>query len=270
MSPRSPSTFKSLQTSEIFLLISGEMVTLFRLFLATIICLANSALSPAYCARKPFGSSANCWQPSTICTRSSGSRSVRIMACMPKRSSNWGRSSPSSGLPLPTRMNLAGCRTLIPSRSTVFQPPAALSSKTSTRWSSKRFTSSTYRMPRLALASNPGSKAFLPWVRAFSISIVPQTRSSVAPRGKSIIGTFFNTMGNSSLFAFRFRTSSLMLSNSVGEELYGSSATVSISGSRSTRARIVVVLPVPRSPRIMTPPIFGSITLRMRASFISD
>lgn len=43
----------------------------------------------------------------------------------PKRSSSWGRSSPSAGLPLPIMMNLAGCTMEMPSRSTVFWPPAA-------------------------------------------------------------------------------------------------------------------------------------------------
>ena len=36
-----------------------------------------------------------------------------------------GRSSPSAGLPLPIMMNLAGCWMEMPSRSTVFCPPAA-------------------------------------------------------------------------------------------------------------------------------------------------
>lgn len=49
-------------------------------------------------------------------------------------------------------MNLAGCTIDTPSRSTVLRPDAAESSTTSTSPSSSRFTSSTYRMPRLALA----------------------------------------------------------------------------------------------------------------------
>ncbi len=49
-------------------------------------------------------------------------------------------------------MKRAGCAMLMPSRSTVFTPLAALSSTTSTRPSSSRFTSSTYRMPRFAFA----------------------------------------------------------------------------------------------------------------------
>ena len=42
-------------------------------------------------------------------------------------------------------------------RSTVERPIAAASSSRSTRWSCSRFTSSTYRIPRCAAASSPGS-----------------------------------------------------------------------------------------------------------------
>ncbi len=53
----------------------------------------------------------------------------------PKRSSSCGRSSPSSGFIVPTRMNREGCAdTDTPSRSTVFTPIAAASSSTSTMW----------------------------------------------------------------------------------------------------------------------------------------
>ena len=62
-----------------------------------------------------------------------GSLTVRISACIPNRSKSCGRNSPSSGFPEPTKTNRAGCRMEIPSRSTVFQPLAAESSKTSTR-----------------------------------------------------------------------------------------------------------------------------------------
>lgn len=41
-------------------------------------------------------------------------------------------------------------------------------------------------------------------------------------------------------------------------ELKGSLSTTLISGSRSASARMVVDLPVPRSPMIMTPPIWGA------------
>mmetsp|Transcript_68807 Transcript_68807/g.108485 ORF Transcript_68807/g.108485 Transcript_68807/m.108485 type:complete len:220 (-) Transcript_68807:522-1181(-) len=219
MSPRNPSMLSSEHTWEIFLAISGSVFTSFNLFCASKICVANSWLSSRNFSLNPTGSSAKSRVLSTIFTRSSGSRSVLMSACMPKRSNSWGRSSPSSGLPLPTRMNLAGWRMLMPSRSTVFQPPAAESSRTSTRWSSSKFTSSTYKIPRFAFASSPGSKAFLPWVRAFSMSMVPQTRSSVAPKGRSIMGTFLYFKGKSSPVALRSRTSWLMTSSSSGEEL---------------------------------------------------
>mmetsp|Transcript_19820 Transcript_19820/g.51518 ORF Transcript_19820/g.51518 Transcript_19820/m.51518 type:complete len:313 (+) Transcript_19820:3598-4536(+) len=189
---------------------------------------------------------------------------------MPNRSSSCGRSSPSSGLPLPTRMKRAGWLMLIPSRSTVFQPEAAESSSTSTKWSSSRLTSSTYRMPRLAFASRPGSKAFTPSVKAFSMSMVPHTRSSVAPRGKSIMGIFMDSTGSCSPALRRMRISSLMTSGSEGSELKASLATTWISGSKSARARMVVDFPVPLSPMIITPPILGSITFRIKDSFISS
>ena len=40
----------------------------------------------------------------------------------------------------------------------------------------------------------PGSNALTPSLRAFSISMVPQRRSSVAPRGRSTIGTCFSSV----------------------------------------------------------------------------
>ena len=125
-------------------------------------------------------------------------------------------------------------------------------------------------MPRLALASNPGSKAFTPSDRAFSMSIVPQTRSSVAPRGRSTIVTFFLAMVKGMASSTLCRTSSLIKSGSLGSELKGSLATTSISGKRSAKALIVVDFPVPRSPIIITPPILGSMTLSIRDNFISS
>jgi carbamoyl-phosphate synthase large subunit len=56
------------------------------------------------------------------------------------------------------------------------------------------------KIPRFAFANKPGSKAFIPSVKAFSISIVPHTRSSVAPKGKSIIGILIFSVSNFSLF----------------------------------------------------------------------
>ncbi|KAG0486458.1 hypothetical protein HPP92_008553 [Vanilla planifolia] len=61
-----------------------------------------------------------------------------------------------------------------------------------------------------------------------------------------------------------------MDSGSSGSELKGSPMTTLISGRRSTSDRTAVDLPVPRSPIIITPPIFGSMTFSMRHSFISS
>ena len=124
-----------------------------------------------------------------ISTRAGGSDSPTTVTHSPNRSSSWGRSSPSSGFIVPTSENRAGWVRLMPSRSTVLTPIAAESSSRSTTWSSRRFTSSTYRMPRWASASSPGSNRLRPAVRAVSRSSVPATRSSVAPIGSSTTGT---------------------------------------------------------------------------------
>ena len=60
---------------------------------------------------------------------------------------------------VPTSTSRAAWATDTPSRSTVERPIAAASSSRSTRWSCSRFTSSTYRIPRCAAASSPGSYA---------------------------------------------------------------------------------------------------------------
>mmetsp|Transcript_6204 Transcript_6204/g.20791 ORF Transcript_6204/g.20791 Transcript_6204/m.20791 type:complete len:253 (+) Transcript_6204:1594-2352(+) len=189
---------------------------------------------------------------------------------MPKRSRSCGLSSPSSGFPLPIKMNLAGWQMEMPSRSTVFHPEAAESRSTSTRWSSRRLTSSTYRIPRLALARSPGSNALVPSVRAFSMSMVPHTRSSVAPRGRStmLMGTLAVSMVSPRLY--RASTSGAIKFGSVGEDMNASSLTMSIRGRRSTSARTVVDFPVPRSPITMIPPMFGSMMFIIAANFISS
>mmetsp|Transcript_14492 Transcript_14492/g.43809 ORF Transcript_14492/g.43809 Transcript_14492/m.43809 type:complete len:285 (-) Transcript_14492:206-1060(-) len=205
---------------------------------------------------------------STSCTRCSMFCSVLTSTLSPNRSSSWGRSSPSVGLPDPIITNLAGWAMETPSRSTVLMPEAALSSTTSTSPSSSRFTSSTYSTPLLALASKPGSKALTPSVSAFSMSMVPHTRSSVAPRGRSTMLMRVALTSSCSPARTRWRTSSDMDSWSTGSLLKGSPATTWILGSRSVSARTVVDLPVPRSPITMTPPIFGSMMLSSKASFI--
>ena len=140
-------------------------------------------------AKNAIGSRSKASRRLIIVTRSCILLGVFTSTAKPNRSKSWGRNSPSSGLPLPTKTNLAGWRILKPSRSTTFSPEAATSISKSTKWSSSKFTSSIYRKPRLARANKPGSNAFSPRVNAFSRSKAPTTRSSVAPKGKSTTGT---------------------------------------------------------------------------------
>ena len=53
-----------------------------------------------------------------------------------------------------------------------------------------------------------------------------------------------------------------------GSSLKGESATTRTSGSSAASARAAVDLPVPRSPRMSTPPMRMSIALRIRARFM--
>mmetsp|Transcript_5287 Transcript_5287/g.10002 ORF Transcript_5287/g.10002 Transcript_5287/m.10002 type:complete len:223 (-) Transcript_5287:167-835(-) len=157
-----------------------------------------------------------------------------------------------------------------PSRSTVFHPDAAESRTTSTKPSSSRFTSSTYKMPRFALASSPGSYAFTPSESARSMSIVPQMRSSVAPRGSSITGILMALRSRGSPRLDISLASGPISAGLSGLELYWSPTTTSISGRISAIARTACDLPVPRSPIISTPPSAGSMMLSMRPSFMSS
>ncbi|RAL44759.1 hypothetical protein DM860_003518 [Cuscuta australis] len=102
------------------------------------------------------------------------------------------------------------------------------------------------------------------------MSMVPQTRSSVAPNGRSTMLILVRATGKSSPAEIFSRISTLITSGSSGSELNGSPETTLISGSKSTNDRTVVDFPVPRSPIIITPPIFGSITLSKRHNFISS
>ena len=141
------------------------------------------ASAGAQVAVKPAGAASKATRRRTISARRAGSRSVSTATLSPKRSSNCGRNSPSSGFIVPIRMKAAGWLTETPSRSTVLTPSAAASSSASTRWSASRLTSSIARMPRWAAASSPGSKRRSPLTIARSRSSVPSSRSSVAPIG---------------------------------------------------------------------------------------
>ena len=107
-----------------------------RILSASFICAsANSALHLP-------GSHSKLSATFTTLTRASASDKLSTFTWSPNRSRSCGLSSPSSGFIVPTRMNLAGCPTETPSRSTIFAPIAAESSRTSATWSSSRFTSS--------------------------------------------------------------------------------------------------------------------------------
>mmetsp|Transcript_13424 Transcript_13424/g.48847 ORF Transcript_13424/g.48847 Transcript_13424/m.48847 type:complete len:234 (-) Transcript_13424:207-908(-) len=125
-------------------------------------------------------------------------------------------------------------------------------------------------MPRLAVARRPGSKLFLPSVRAFSMSMVPQMRSSVAPRGSSTSGTLISSVSNLPPLCRVARASGPITRESSGSELNMSPLTVVMSGSKSDSERTTVDLPVPRSPVIKTPPMRGSTIFSNSARFISS
>src|SRR6056297_1982663 len=179
----------------------------------------------------------------------------------PNRSRSCGRSSPSSGLPEPTSTKRASWRIDSPSRSTALRPDCATSSNRSTMWSSSKLTSSIYRYPRLARASRPGSKAFSPRVRARSISKAPVTRSSLTPRGRSMTGVGRSTSSVSLTLAQSGQWAG-------SAELTGHPRTTVIGGKRAAKARTAVDFPVPRSPNTRTPPMPGSIAVRIMARFI--
>jgi hypothetical protein len=192
----------------------------------------------------------------------------RISTHRANRSSNCGRRSPSSGFIVPIRINRAGWLKEMPSRSTTLMPIAAASNSRSTTWSSSRFTSSTYKTPRLAVAKTPGSKCFSPFWIARSISRVPTTRSSVALTGRSTKRVRRRTDLNSSPCSVRSRQLVHQVLGRCGSQPKGQSATTVISGSNAARARAAVLLAVPRSPRMRTPPMRGLIAFSTRARFM--
>ena len=158
----------------------------------------------------------------------------------------------------------------IPSLSTTLIPLAATSSSISTRWSSSRFTSSTYRIPRFAAASRPGSKVRLPVCSAFSMCRLPTNLSSVAFSGNST-----NGVGRKAVWTVPCPPRPAIsrpshVKGARGSELKGHPSTTSSGGSNWASARAAVDLPVPFRPRTSTPPIDGSTAFRIRAVFMAD
>src|SRR5450830_13185 len=179
----------------------------------------------------------------------------------PKRSSNCGRRSPSSRFIVPISVKRAGCETDRPSRWTELTPIAATSSSTSTSCSGKRLTSSMYRMPRCAVASRPGCKALFSPFKARCRSSVPSTRSSVAPSGKVTKGTVAETV-----LASPWQTAHCS-AGCPGRQLKAQPATRSMGGNTAVNARAAVLLAVPLSPRIRTPPSVVSTAHSSKAFF---
>ena len=86
---------------------------------------------------------------------------------------------------VPTSTNRAACSTETPSRSTVSGPSRRRRAAGRRGGRGSRLTSSTYRSPRWARASRPGSYSATPSRSARSRCSEPITRSSVAPTGSS-------------------------------------------------------------------------------------
>ncbi len=213
---------------------------------------ASACSSAAQAAANEAGSASYASRRRTTSARSSASRVAAISTVRPNRSSNCGRSSPSSGFIVPTSRNRAACRTETPSRSTYERPIAAASSSRSTRWSCSRFTSSMYSTPRCAFANSPGSYAFTPSASARSRSSEPTTRSSETPTGNST-----RYAGRSSAAAPRCGPSGHCGSGAAGSQANRQPATVAIDGSNPASARTIVDFAVPFSPRTSTPPTAG-------------
>ncbi len=143
MSARMPSTSKPAHTAAIRRSAPSPSRTLGSSARAAAMRSRSASSSAAHFAAKATGSSSYASRRRTTSTRSSVSREAATSTVSPKRSSNCGRSSPSSGFMVPTRRKRAAWRTETPSRSTDDEPVAAASRRESTRWSPRRLTSST-------------------------------------------------------------------------------------------------------------------------------
>jgi hypothetical protein len=88
------------------------------------------------------------------------------------------------GFMVPTSTKRAACCCEMPSRSTVFTPLAATSSKASTSASGSRLTSSTYSTPLWARASRPGARRTLPSRSTSSTSSVPTSAPGWRPAAR--------------------------------------------------------------------------------------
>ncbi len=114
----------------------------------------------------------------------------------------------------------------------------------------------------------PGSKCFFPSVSAFSKSIVPTRRSSVAETGRSTKGVARVMKGISEAVPYFEEHSSQRWAGSFGSQPKRQPWMTFCSGSSFAKARAAVDFAVPRSPMINTPPMRGSTAFKISARFI--
>src|SRR6266851_153860 len=103
-----------------------------------------------------------------------------------------------------------------------------------------------------------------------SVSMVPTTRSSEALMGSSTTRMRRLWDGRTPAESKRRRQSVHSASLSEGSQPKWQPSTTSCSGRSLASARTAVDLPVPFSPRMRTPPIVGTMALRINASFIDS
>ena len=117
-SARMPSTPNAPHTAQIWRSAASGRSTPGRRSRAAATCRASAAVSSPKRVMKPAGSASKASLRRTTSARSAGSWLAVTCTVSPNRSSNCGRSSPSSGFMVPTSRNREGCRTETPSRST--------------------------------------------------------------------------------------------------------------------------------------------------------
>ncbi len=164
-------------------------------------------------------------------------------------------------------MKREGCSRLRPSLWTTFLPETTGSRMQSTRWSGRRFTSSTYRTFRFALPNRPGWSLLTPSRKAASESMVPRSPSSVAPMGSSTMRIRLRPAGRPPSAARRPPQEAQRSCASPGSQLNSQPSTYSTVGSMSPNALTIVDLPEPFGPEMRTPPSLGSMAPSMSAVF---
>mmetsp|Transcript_34963 Transcript_34963/g.58571 ORF Transcript_34963/g.58571 Transcript_34963/m.58571 type:complete len:358 (+) Transcript_34963:954-2027(+) len=209
---------------------------------------------------------------STRCSRFRGCESTFRQTAM--RSSTWSRTPASSGLNVATSSGRHGNLTDTPSRSTLTHPSAKEDRRMLQSSSSRRLMSSTYRIPRCALASSPGWNTVLPCRTDSSTSTDPRRRSSmifrgICTKGQSMISVSRSDSScpaSSSIFCVKVSS----WSGLVGSMLNALPFTRSIGGMILTTPLAMTDLAVPRPPLMQTPPMLGFTVASSSAVLISS